>query len=97
MSIGITSVLFEVGRNMAVGLMNCVGDMGPLPLPLAKQHGFFAIIAKFVNFDFASTIDHIHNNVVLFEPLPDVFFFLFIFGLKKSENLNICKQTADNF
>ena len=91
---GMSSILFKVVGDMAVRLMDRVRNVRPLPLPFPKSHGLFAIIAKLVNFDLARTIDHIHYDIVLFEPLPDVFFFLFIFGLKKSGNLKICKQTA---
>ena len=82
-SSGITAVLFKVVRNVAVRFMDSIWNVRPLPFPLAKGHGLFAIIAEFVNLDFARSIDHIHYDIVLFEPLPDVFFFLFIFGLKK--------------
>ena len=88
MSSGITSILFKVVRNMAVRFMDRVRNVRPLPLPFAKRHGFFAIFAKLVNFDLARAIDNIHDDIVLFEPLSNVFFFLFIFSLKKSENLN---------
>ena len=89
-----SSILFKVVGDMAVRFMDSIRYVRPLPFPLAKSHGIFAIFAEFVNLDFTSAIDHIHYDIVLFEPLPDVFFFLFIFGLKKSGNLKICKQTA---
>ena len=78
-----SAILFKVVRNMAVRLMNSIGNVRPLPFPFAKLHGLFAIIAKSVNFDFAGTIDHIHDDIILFEPLSNVIFFLFVFGLKK--------------
>ena len=93
---GMSSILFKVVGDVAVRLMDSIGNVRPLPFPLAKSHGIFAIFAEFFNLDFARAIDHIHYDVVLFEPLPYVFFFLFIFGLKKSEDLRICKLTADN-
>ena len=89
-----SSILFKVVGDMAVRFMDSIRYVRPLPFPLAKCQGIFAIFAEFVNLDFTSAINNIHHNVVLFEALSNVFFFLFIFGLKKSEDLEICKQTA---
>ena len=78
-------MLFKVVRNMAIRFMDGVGDVGPLPLPLSKKLSLFAIIAESVNFDFAGTIYHVHDDIILFKPLSNVIFFMIVFGLKNQE------------